>query len=72
MIDYALSVQKPIAINKSNMFSHILDATPSICVEDNYLKDIIKNGFAPLHEKYNSWTNENFIHNIESIIGNLN
>lgn len=50
MIDYALAVQNPIAINRSNMYSHILDVEPSICVEDNYLIDIIKNGFTPLQK----------------------
>jgi hypothetical protein len=67
-IDYALSVQTPIAICKSNMFSHIMDTNPSICVEDSNLIDIINNGFEPLQEKYNSWSHENFILNIENII----
>lgn len=67
-IDYALSVQKPIAICKSNMFSHIIDVNPSICVEDMDLIDIINNGFEPLQEKYNEWSHERFVDNIESII----
>jgi hypothetical protein len=67
-IDYALSVKKPIAICKSNMFSHILDTKPSICVEEMDLYDIIKNGFVPLEKKYNSWSHEKFIHSIENII----
>lgn len=70
-IDYALSVKKPIAICKSRMFSHIIDVTPSICVEDNYLIDIIKNGFAPLEEKYKMWTPDKFIDRIENIIGEI-
>jgi hypothetical protein len=67
-IDYALSVKKPIAICRSNMFSHIYDVKPSICIEENSLKNIINNGFDPLFDKYNSWTNEKFIQRIESII----
>ncbi len=67
-IDYALSVKKPIAICKSNMFSHIWDVQPSICVENNSLINIINNGFSPLEEKYNSWTNEKFIYTLETII----
>lgn len=70
-IDYALSVKKPIAICKSNMFSHIWDVKPSICVEENPLSTIITNGFSPLEEKYNSWSNEKFIKNIETIIDNI-
>jgi len=67
-IDYALSVKKPIAICKSNMFSHIMDVTPSICVEDSDLIEIINNGFEPLMKKYNSWSHENFVNNIENIL----
>ena len=37
-IDYALSVCRPIAISRSNMFSHINKITPSICVDDFSLK----------------------------------
>ena len=68
VIDYALAVERPIAINKTSMYSHIMDATPSICVEDNYLKDIISNGFAPLKERKDSWSHKNFIDTIETII----
>lgn len=67
-IDYALSVKKPLAICRSNMFSHIWDVQPSICVENNSLLAIMNNGFTPLEEKYNSWTNEKFIHNLETIV----
>lgn len=67
-IDYALSVKKPIAICRSNMFAHIWDVHPSICVENNSLINIINNGFDPLEEKYNSWTNEQFIYTLETII----
>jgi SAM-dependent methyltransferase len=40
-IDYALSVKRPIAINKSFMFRHIRDAKPSICIENRSLKEIM-------------------------------
>ncbi len=68
VIDYALAVQKPLAINKSSMYSHLLDTKPSICVEDNSLIDIMNNGFIPLQEKYDSWTHEKFIHTLLTII----
>lgn len=68
VIDYALAVEKPIAINKSSMYSHILDCNPSICVEDRYLKDIISDGFVPLQERKNSWSHKNFIYTFEKII----
>ncbi len=68
VIDYALAVEKPIAINKSSMYSHIINATPSICVENNHLKDIISNGFLPLKERKDSWSHKNFIDTIETIL----
>ncbi len=67
-IDYALSVRKPIAICISNMFSHIYDAKPSICVEENSLESIIQNGFTPLQDKVDSWSHEKFINKIEQVI----
>jgi len=67
-VDYALSVKKPLAICRSNMFEHIWDVQPSICVETNSLLNIINNGFTPLEEKYNLWTNEKFIHTLETIM----
>lgn len=71
-IDYALSVKKPLAICRSNMFSHIWDVQPSICIENNSLLSIINNGFSPLEEKYNLWTNEKFIHILETIVEKTN
>lgn len=68
VIDYALAVEKPIAVNKSSMYSHIINANPSICVEDNHLKNIISNGFFPLKERKDSWSHKNFIDTIEKII----
>ena len=68
VIDYALAVEKPIAINKSSMYSHITNTNPSICVEDNYFKEIISNGFLPLKERKDSWSNKNFIDTIETIL----
>ena len=71
-IDYALSVKRPIAICRSNMFSHIWNTTPSICAEDNSLKEIINNGFGPLEKYCNEWSHENFVRvfedNINSVI----
>jgi len=68
VIDYALSVKKPIAICKSNMFSHILDSNPSICIEDVSLKTIINNNTSPLNKYYDLWSCENFKLNFENII----
>jgi hypothetical protein len=57
VIDYALSVKKPLAICKSNMFSHIWNSTPSICIEDRSLKQIIDTGITPLKNYYETSSN---------------
>lgn len=66
--DFGLAAQRPMAICKSNMFSHFYDVNPSICIEDNSLKKIIKNGFKPLEELHNKWSNDNFIKKFEKNI----
>jgi hypothetical protein len=68
VIDYALSVDKPIGITKSDMFNHIKNTTPSICIEDRSLKDIIDSGVAPLYQYKEKWSNANFITKYNYII----
>jgi len=70
-IDYALAVQRPIAINKCGMFRHIYNAEPSICIEDTTMKRIIENGIAPLHQFSSEWTPENFAAKMEKILGEV-
>jgi len=47
-IDYALAVERPIAITRCSMFRHVWDARPSICVEDSTLLQIATRGLGPL------------------------
>jgi len=68
VIDYALSVNVPIAITKSDMFRHIKHASPSICVEDRSLADIIASGTQPLQQFREKWSHANFIKKYEQII----
>ena len=66
--DFALSVQRPIALTKSYMFRHLLNTNPSICIEDLSLKEIIDNGIKPLEEFYNIWSENDIIKDYERII----
>jgi len=68
VIDYALAVKRPIAITQSNMFRHIISSSPSICIDDSSLKQIIDNGVAPLIPFYDEWSEANFILDYERII----
>lgn len=65
VIDYALSVNVPIAITKSDMFRHIYNTYPSICVEDRSLKEIISTGAGVLQQYKDKWSNNNLIKNYE-------
>ena len=61
VIDFALSARRPIAISHSNMFRHIVDATPSILIEQSSLKQIIANGIEPLRPFLDRWTDADLV-----------
>lgn len=65
---HALAVHRPMAITKCGMFRHLLNTTPSICVEDLSLKEIIANGTKPLERFYKEWSEEEFIKDYERIL----
>lgn len=66
-IEHALAVQRPLAITKCGMFRHVLPASPSICIDNSSLRNIIANGIAPLVSFYNEWSEANFIKDYECI-----
>jgi hypothetical protein len=71
VIDYALAVQRPIAISRSGMFRHMKSATPSIFIEDSSLKHIMRNGIAPLVPYYNEWSESNFVKGYERVLAKV-
>ena len=72
VIDYALSVDKPIAITKAHMFRHIIGTSPSICIEDRTLLEIMKSGVEPLKIYKDSWSNYQLIKKYEYILEKIN
>lgn len=68
VIDYALSVKRPIAISDSNMFAHINYVDPSICVEKNTLQTIINNGCGVLDRFHSRWSHEEFSKSINKTL----
>jgi len=68
VIDYALSVDTPIAITKSHMFRHISNTNPSICVEDREIIDIINSGTECLSDYKKEWSESEFIEKYNQII----
>ena len=71
VIDYALAVKRPLAINRCGMFRHVHAAAPSMCVEDATLHQIIRNGTG-MQDKYReAWSEQNFIRKYENIISEV-
>jgi len=56
--DYALSVKRPIAITKNNLFRHI--SSNDILLENNSIKDIISKGLAPVERFHKLWNTDTF------------
>lgn len=71
VIDWALAAGRPVAISRSRLFRHLFKCRPSICVEDNSLKTILKNDVLPLQHLWEEfdpkiilWEYETIIHDI--------
>lgn len=58
VLDYALSVRRPIAISDSKMFRHV--ASDDILVSKNSIENILAKGTKPLEKYYEMWNIENF------------
>lgn len=70
VIDYALSVKRPIAISNTWMMRHIKHTRPSICYEERSLKEIINSGTEALDQYREKWSNQNLILKFEQILNN--
>lgn len=66
VVDYALSVKRPIAINDNMMFRHIPE--PDIRIsKNNSILDILDRGTKPLEQYYEKWSINNFIKQISEV-----
>jgi len=66
--DYALAVNRPIAVTKSHQLRNFIGLSPSICIEDNSLRDIISFGLDPTKELRRKYCEENVIEEYENIL----
>lgn len=66
--DYALAAKRPIAVTKSHMLRNLWSLTPSICIEDNSLKDIISFGLEPLKPLYEAYTEERLLQDYKGVL----
>ena len=70
-VDNALAVKRPVAVSRCPMFRHILSARPSVCVDDQSLKTILANGFAPLEQLVADWNQSNLCWEYERILNRV-
>lgn len=66
--DYALAADRPIAVRKSHQLRNFLNLSPSICIEDNSLKDIISYGLEPTRKLREQYSEQNVIKEYENIL----
>jgi hypothetical protein len=65
VIDYALSVKRPLAITDNMMFRHVRKS--EILTDKNTFQSIIDRGTSPLSDFYNKWSQDNFISEFDNI-----
>lgn len=70
--DYAIAARTPIAITRSHQFRHMWNLSPSICIENNTLRNIIDNGIEPLKPLYEKYTHDNVIRDYNNICDKVN
>jgi hypothetical protein len=69
--DYALAARRPLAVTKSHQLRNFIGLNPSICIEDNSLKDIISFGLKPLEKLHNSYTEESVLRDYETMLDKI-
>ncbi|MEO5889550.1 MAG: hypothetical protein ABIQ31_04815 [Ferruginibacter sp.] len=70
-VDNALAVHRPIAISGSSMFRHVLQAVPSVCLENSSLKRILSEGFGPMQKLLIQWDAKNIKWEYERILDSV-
>lgn len=67
--DYALAAKKPIAVNESSMFGHII--SDSININKTPIKKIIEFGIEPLESIHQTHKEDNLRNSYESVFANF-
>ena len=63
--DYALSVDRPLAITDDMMFRHLVN--DKILVGNNTLKEIMDRGTEPIQHLIDAWSTESFVKEFDSL-----
>lgn len=65
VLDFAVSVKRPIALRNDPMFKHLYK--DEICVDNFTIKEILEKGITPLQEYYDKWNIDNFANEVDKI-----
>jgi len=68
VLDYAVCIDKPLALSDSHMFRHILSESPSLHIGNKSIREMISFGNTLLQPVKDKWSHTNFIHRYETII----
>jgi hypothetical protein len=71
VIDYALSVDRPIAVNETSMFHHLAPLFDDISVLRNDLGTIMDRGTSPLKGVKNEWREDNTVRRYDEIFDTI-
>jgi hypothetical protein len=67
-VDLAIAAGRPVAVRRTSMFRHVFAATPSICVEERSLRDILAAGTTPLAQLRSAWTHDRIRGDYETLL----
>jgi len=69
--DYALAVNRPIAITRSHQFKHLWGIDDSFTIEKHSLREIVKMGTDHLDKFHQVWNRENLISSFEQALESI-
>lgn len=67
-LDFALAVNRPLAVSDSTMFRHVINTVPSINTAHYSLKSILEKGIVPTQVFREEWDQKNMTWEIDRII----
>jgi hypothetical protein len=71
-LDAAIAVRVPVAINRCQGFRHLFGCTPSICIEDRSLRDIVQSGLSPVQAFWDANQPQKLRERVQEILKGLN
>lgn len=70
-IDYAIAAKRPIAVTKAPQMRMLHNLTPSVCIEDSSLKEIISYGVEPYKHLIELGSQQNIRKEIDSVLDKI-